>query len=334
MVPARRHQPAVAVRQRRRRLLQAQVDALGQGARRERPVHGRRRGHHPVVRERWHQPAVQRPGRRRLHPAHRPAQRQGRRGAERVHRGRGERRAVRGLERHQPAVAAGAARRDDATAADRHVHQPRGLAGLRRRRHHPRGRRVLLLGVDDALLTRRADPALVRPRELGVRRPLGAAARLRRRGLRPVRRPQVRQGHLGLDARVPPEQPHVLLARLHRVQPDVRLHRIGGGRHVVEEGAAQHVLLRRGPAGRRRRHHVRRVRQRDDQRRAAQRRRHGPGARAAGVPDAVERRHARRAPGSTSAAATTTSGSHVRRTASTCCARRPRSDRTRCARCC
>ena len=56
------------------------------------------------------------------------------------------------------------------------VHQPGGLAGLRRRRHHPGRRHVLLLGLDHALLPGRADPALLRPGELGVRRALGARA--------------------------------------------------------------------------------------------------------------------------------------------------------------
>ena len=59
------------------------------------------------------------------------------------------------------------------------VPQPGVVAGLRRRRHHPGRRRVLLLGLDHALLAGRADPALLRPGELGVRRPLGAAPRLR-----------------------------------------------------------------------------------------------------------------------------------------------------------
>ena len=122
-----------------------------------------------------------------------------------------------------------------ATRRRRHVHQPGGLAGLRRRRHHPGRRRLLLLGLDDALLAGRADPALLRPGELGVRRPLGAQARLRLQRLRPQRRPRVRQGHLGVGAQLPPEQQHLLLDRLHRVQPHLRLHRHRGRRHLDQK---------------------------------------------------------------------------------------------------
>ena len=138
-------------------------------------------GDRAVDRRQRHQPAV--PARRlvrRLRPADQPQQRQGPRGAGRLHRRRRQHRAVHRLGRHQPAVATRPGRRHHAADRPRrrrrHVHQPGGVAGLRRRRHHPRRRRVLLLRVDDALLARRADPALLRPGELGVRRPLGAAA--------------------------------------------------------------------------------------------------------------------------------------------------------------
>ena len=111
VVAPRRHQPAVAVRRLRGRLLPGEVAVVGQGPRRQRTVHGRRRRGHPVDRQQLDEPAVQRPGRRRLHPAHRPPQRQGRRDPGGVHGRRRERRAVRRLERRQPAVAAGPGRR-------------------------------------------------------------------------------------------------------------------------------------------------------------------------------------------------------------------------------
>ena len=66
-------------------------------------------------------------------------------------------------------------------------HQPRHLAGLRRRRDHPRRLGLLHDRVHDALLARRPGPAFAGPRQLGVHRPLRAEARLQRR-VRPDRR--------------------------------------------------------------------------------------------------------------------------------------------------
>lgn len=59
---------------------------------------------------------------------------------------------------------------------------------------------MVLHGVDDALQPRRADPALLRPRELGLHRPRGAEAQLVD-GVRPRGNVAgVREGDLGVDA--------------------------------------------------------------------------------------------------------------------------------------
>ena len=59
------------------------------------------------------------------------------------------------------------------------LHQPDRVAGLRRWRHHPGGRRLLLFGLDDALFAGCADPAVLRPGALGVRGARGAVVGLR-----------------------------------------------------------------------------------------------------------------------------------------------------------
>jgi hypothetical protein len=45
---------------------------------------------------------------------------------------------------------------------------------LRRQRHLPRERHLLLLSLKHALQSRRANLTLLRPRKLGIRRPLSA----------------------------------------------------------------------------------------------------------------------------------------------------------------
>ena len=202
------------------------VRALRQGPRRLQPVHRRRRRGGAVDRHQRHQPAVAAAGHhRRLRHADQPQQRQGARGPERLHRRR---------RRTSCSTAAGAAPTSSGSSSASAA-APRPPTGTFTNpvvwQDFADGD---IIRVGDAYYYSastmhyspgRADPALVRPGELGVRGALGAAARLRRRRLRPDRRPQVRQGHLGVDARLPHEQQHLLLARLHRVQPHVRLHR-------------------------------------------------------------------------------------------------------------
>ncbi len=174
MDPQQQRQPAVAVRRFRQRLLPSEVSPLGQGSRCLQLVHRGRRRHRPMGRRQWSQPAVPSQRlRRRIRPPDQPQQRQIRRSAERVHNGWRQRRPVHRLERRQPAVATRPSRhRQRRVATVDAVHQPGRLAGLRRHRHHSRRRHVLRLRFDDALLPRRPDPALLRPRQLGVRRSL------------------------------------------------------------------------------------------------------------------------------------------------------------------
>ncbi len=133
------------------------------------------------------------------------------------------------------------------------VHEPGDLAGLRGHRHHARRRHLLRLGIDDALLARRARSAVVRPGELGDRRPCGTRPRLRRQ-VRPERRPRLCQGNLGIVTGLPAQQQDLLLARPDRLRPDVPLHRHRGGGAVEQADDDQHPLLRRRPARRHRRH--------------------------------------------------------------------------------
>ncbi len=173
----------------------------------------------------------------------------------------------------------------------RFVRESGDLAGLRGHRHHPRRQHVLLLGLHHALLAGGTHPPLVRPGQLGVRRTFGARPGLRPQ-VRPERRPRLRQGNLGVVPRLPAEQPHVLLAGLHRIRYVVPLHRSGRRRAVAQAHRDQQRLLRRGPARRQRRHPVRGLREHHHQRGPALRRRAQPGPCAAGVHHAVERRDA------------------------------------------
>ena len=337
--PQRRRPTAVAVRRLRRRLLPAQVPPLRQGPRRlpaAPPPTAPRSSSGPTQR---HQPAV--PPRRlhrRLRPADQPQQRQGPRGPGRLHRRRRQHRPVRRLGRHQPAVAARPRRR----------HRPRP-------RHPPTGGTFTnpvvwqdfadgdIIRVGDAYYysasTMHYSPGapILRSYDLvnwEYAGPLGAAPRLRRQRLRPQRRPRVRQGHLGLDAELPPEQQHVLLDRLHRVQPHLRLHRLGGRRHLDQAGRGS-TTATTTPA-------CWSTTTTPCTSRTATARSASPsspptGSARCGPSRCSRRRRASapwRAPGSTSATATTTSGSPARPTASTCCSPAARSARTRCARCC
>ncbi len=315
-------------------LLPDQVQALGQGPRRRQLLDRRRWPDRAVGRRQRHQPAVAAAGHHeRLRPADQPQQRQGPRGPGRVHRRRRQHRAVQRLGRHQPAVAARPGRRRhhaDQPAHHRDLHQPGGLAGLRRRRHHPRRRRVLLLGVDHALLARGAHPALLRPGELGVRRPLGAPTRLRRRrydltggrayvkgiwastlNYRPSNSTYYWLGCIEFNRTYVYTSTAVdgtwsKKARINNCYYDAGLLIDDNDTMYVAYGNSTISVAQLSPTA-----PPRCARSRSSRRRRAS------------APS--------RARGSTSAAATTTSGSPGRPTASTCCGRQPRGARTRCA---